>query len=433
MPGSSSPKSNTLLRLLNSGQNSLKTFLNTRKLTELLCEPLEPDDYLLQSMPDCSPPKWHLAHTTWFFEQFLLSKYLPDYQPHHPDFCFLFNSYYEAVGKRWPRPARGLLSRPTLNEVWQYRQAVDDQMSQLLVKRHPSSVEAEIARLVEIGVNHEQQHQELLLTDLKHALGLNPLRPAYRPTDDNTPTVSEPAALTWHCQPAGLSWVGFRGEGFSFDNESPRHRVFLEGFELASRPVTAGEYLGFMEDGGYSRPEFWLSDGWAACQTHNWESPLHWHRNDNGWELFTLHGNKPLDPSEPVCHISFYEADAYARWAGVRLPTEAEWEAVAATLPLQGHFLNPSRLHPTADNSLSGQFFGTVWEWTASPYTAYPGYKPDAGALGEYNGKFMCNQMVLRGGSCVTPAGHVRPTYRNFFPADARWQFSGLRLARTIR
>jgi ergothioneine biosynthesis protein EgtB len=418
-------------------------YCTVRGLTERLCEPLEVEDYGLQSMPECSPPKWHLAHTTWFFETFILEAHEPGFRPHHPQYRYLFNSYYEAVGERWPRPARGLLSRPTVAEVFEYRRAVDARMAALFRSADEQTL-ARLEPLVEIGLNHEQQHQELLLTDLKHAFGLNPLRPAYiapasqRPAteEDRTSSVAGlceagTAPPAWEEHPPGVREVGVAGEGFAFDNESPRHRVFVEGFAVASRPVSCGEWVAFIEDRGYDRPELWLSDGWAARQKNGWSAPLYWERDDSSWALFTLHGMRPVEAAEPVCHVSYYEADAYARWAGARLPTEFEWEVCASEREVSGHFLDSGRFHPAADPG-TGQWFGDVWEWTASPYAAYPGYHPAAGALGEYNGKFMCNQMVLRGGSCATPAGHVRATYRNFFPPDARWQFSGLRLARDL-
>jgi len=394
-------------------------YSRVRAATERLCEPLESEDYQLQSMPDCSPPKWHLAHTTWFFETFVLAPHLPRFRPFHPRFNYLFNSYYDAVGDRWPRSARGLLSRPTVAEVYEYRKATDERLLQLLASADERTFAA-IAPLVELGLNHEEQHQELLLTDLKHAFGLNPLRPAFAPSAARPATA--PTPLDWHHHPAGVRWVGHAGDGFAFDNEGPRHRVFVAGFDIASRVVTNAEYRRFIEDGGYDRPDLWLSDGWAAKRAGGWTSPLYW---DGVEQAFTLHGDAPLDPHGPVCHISYYEADAYARWAGARLPTECEWETAVADQPVQGQFLGKV-FHPMPNDSL----FGGVWVWTASPYTAYPGYRAAAGALGEYNGKFMCNQMVLRGGSCATPPGHVRPTYRNFFPPDARWQFSGIRLAR---
>lgn len=375
-------------------------------------------------MPDCSPPKWHLAHTTWFFETFVLTPHVPDFHPHHPHFAYLFNSYYEAVGVRWPRPARGLLSRPTVAEVYAYRRAVDQQMLSLL-ESVDDRILAKIMPLVELGLNHEEQHQELLLTDLKHAFGLNPLCPQY------AAPVEVPRAgatrLEWEAHADGVRWVGHEGPGFAFDNEGPRHRVFMAAFAFASRPVNNGEYLRFIEDGGYDRPELWLSDGWAARQRAEWSAPLYWHRDGPGFALFTLRGMRALDPAEPVCHVSYYEADAYARWADARLPTEFEWEIAAGSCEVNGNFLDSGQLQPVNGGT---SYYGDVWAWTASPYVAYPGYRPASGALGEYNGKFMCNQMVLRGGSCATPAGHIRPTYRNFFPPDARWQFSGIRLAK---
>jgi ergothioneine biosynthesis protein EgtB len=401
----------------------------TREGTERLCERLEVEDYGLQSMPDCSPPKWHLAHTTWFFETFVLAEHEPDFRPHHPQYRYLFNSYYEAVGERWPRPARGLLSRPTVAGVYDYRRAVDGRMGALLGTASEQAL-ARIEPLVELGLNHEQQHQELLLTDLKHAFGLNPLRPAYAPGTPAAP-VGTPAALTWEEVAGGVREVGHAGGGFAFDNESPRHRAFLEPFAIASRPVSAGEFLAFVEDRGYERPEFWLSDGWAARQKNGWSAPLYWERGGGRRAVFTLRGLRPLDQAEPVSHVSYYEADAFARWSAARLPTEFEWEVAAAPHPVAGNFTDSRLYHPAPDFG-SGQWFGDVWEWTASPYAPYTGYRPAAGALGEYNGKFMCNQMVLRGGSCATPPGHVRPTYRNFFPPDARWQFSGFRLAKDL-
>ena len=405
----------------------LARYRDIRRSTERLCAPLETEDYQLQSMPDCSPPKWHLAHTAWFFETFVLTDHSPDFRPFNPHFGYLFNSYYDAVGDRWPRAARGLLSRPAVREVYDYRRSVDERMLALFETADARTLEA-ISPLVELGLNHEQQHQELLLTDLKHAFGLNPLRPRYSPPlAASRAPATPPAAGEWEEHPAGVRQVGHDGAGFAFDNEGPRHRVYVNSFQIAPRPVTNGECLQFIKAGGYDRPEFWLSDGWAARQRGGWTAPLYWERDGRDWSQFTLSGVRPLDPAEPVCHVSYYEADAYARWAGARLPTEAEWETAAAGRPVAGNFLDSERLHP-ANND--GPFYGDVWAWTASPYAAYPGYRPAAGALGEYNGKFMCNQMVLRGGSCATPAGHVRPTYRNFFPPDARWQFSGLRLAK---
>jgi ergothioneine biosynthesis protein EgtB len=408
-------------------------FRAVRRATETLCVPLAADDYMLQSMPDASPLKWHLAHTTWFFETFVLVPQLRDYQAFRPEFQFLFNSYYNAVGPRWPRPERGLLSRPTIEEVYRYRAYVDEQMGRLFGTLTEKQLSL-LAPTVLLGVNHEQQHQELMVTDLKHAWAANPLHPVLR---EAVVEEANPPPLRWLIFPGGLSWIGHEGEGFAFDNEAPRHRVFQHGFELASRLVTNAEYLAFIGDRGYERPELWLSDGWGACQAGGWTAPLYWQQAGAKWSMVTLAGVRPLEPDEPVCHISYYEADAFARWAGGRLPTEAEWETAAADAPLTGHFLESNRFHPTAtaapdDRGPLYKLYGDVWQWTASPYVGYPGYRPAAGALGEYNGKFMCNQLVLRGASCATPRSHAHPTYRNFFPPDARWQFAGLRLARNL-
>jgi len=400
-------------------------FMAVRAETEALCAPLAIEDYQLQSMPDCSPPKWHLAHTAWFFETFVLSPYSPGFRAFHPRFNYLFNSYYDAVGERWPRGARGLISRPTVAEVYAYRASVDEQMLSLIGSADARTFAA-VAPLIELGLNHEQQHQELLLTDLKHAFGLNPLQPVYSPPVAS-PGNAEATSSTLRTFPQRIQRIGHSGGGFAFDNEGPVHNCYVNSFEIESRPVNNGEFLRFIDDDGYGRPELWLSDGWAACRHNGWRSPLYWERSGNAWSLFKLRGMRPLDPNEPVCHVSFYEADAYSRWAGTRLPTEQEWETATSGSEVSGNFLDSGLLHPAAGPH---SFFGDVWVWTASPYVAYPGYRPAAGAIGEYNGKFMCNQMVLRGGSCVTPAGHVRPTYRNFFPPDARWQFSGLRLAK---
>jgi ergothioneine biosynthesis protein EgtB len=383
-------------------------------------------------MADCSPIKWHLAHTTWFFETFVLRSHLADYRPFHPQYSFLFNSYYNAVGPRLPRPQRGLLSRPTVDEINRYRAHVDEQMRGLLQKG-PNDIPRAIVDTLTLGLHHEQQHQELMLTDLKHAWSANPLHPVYR---DASPAQGSRPSAAWVNFSEGLTWIGHDGPGFAFDNETPRHRVFLEGFQLANRLVTIEDYLAFMDDEGYERPELWLSDGWAARQSRDWTAPLYWEKLDGEWFSVTLNGLRPLDLTEPICHISFYEADAFARWAGARLPTEAEWEK-AATMALAGHFLDGGRFHPSPtiaadEHGPLYQMYGEVWQWTASPYVGYPGYEPTGGALGEYNGKFMCNQFVLRGASCVTPRSHARRSYRNFFPPDARWQFSGLRLARNL-
>jgi len=403
-------------------------FVEVRRMTERLCAPLEVEDHGVQSMPDASPAKWHLAHTSWFFETFVLSPADRDYRPFDPHFGYLFNSYYNAVGDRLPRSQRGMLSRPTVAEVYRYRKHVDEAMLRLLQVGRVGALESVIV----LGLNHEQQHQELILTDIKHAFGSNPLRPAYRAAEAAPDAPAVP--LRWIPYLPGLRRVGHEGDEFSYDNEMPRHRVYLAAFHLASRLVTGGEYRAFIADGGYGRPELWLSDGWDARRQHGWEAPLYWERRDGAWWHYTLSGPRPVRDAEPVCHVSYYEADAYARWAGARLPTEAEWEAAALDCPLSGPFLDADRLHPIplaapADYERPAQMFGDVWQWTASPYVAYPGYRPPAGALGEYNGKFMCNQMVLRGGSCATPQSHIRATYRNFFPPHARWQFMGIRLA----
>ncbi len=398
-----------------------------RILSLALCEPLATEDYVVQSMPDVSPTKWHLAHTSWFFEQFLLRPYLPAYRVFHEGFDYLFNSYYEAVGPRHLRPKRGLLSRPTVEEIVSYRRHVDEHM-EMLLERQEGADDA-VADLVRLGLNHEQQHQELMLTDIKHVLSCNPLKPAYR-TDAVGSAGSEAQPLLYHAFESGIRQIGATGELFCFDNETPRHRVLVESFALANRCVTNGEYLEFIRDGSYQQAALWLSDGWATVQNEGWRHPLYW--SDSLDSEFTLAGEQSIDPASPVCHLSYYEADAFARWAGARLPTEAEWEIAAGQEPVEGNFCESGFLHPaaaTASQQLA-QLYGDVWEWTASPYVAYPGFRPATGALGEYNGKFMCNQLVLRGGSCATPAGHVRATYRNFFYPQSRWQFMGLRLAR---
>ncbi len=400
-----------------------------RRATERLASPLGAEDCQVQSMPEASPVKWHLAHTTWFFETFVLIPHAAGYEPFHPSFGYLFNSYYNAVGDRLPRPRRGLMTRPSLEETYAYRAAVDRAMVSY-VDEAGESLPDDVVNVITLGINHEQQHQELILTDIKHALSLNPLRPAYR-DDLTTPGGGDAPPRSWVTFTGGLHRIGHDGEGFAFDNEGPRHRVHLEPFRLASRAATVGEYLAFIDDDGYSRPEFWLSDGWAVVQAQRWEAPLYWERVDGARWSFTLGGLRRLDEAEPICHVSYYEADAFARWSGVRLPTEAEWEVAACEATVAGNFLDEDDLHPRPAPAGGGlvQPFGDVWEWTQSPYTPYPGSRPAAGALGEYNAKFMCNQLVLRGGSCATPASHIRATYRNFFPPEARWQFSGIRLA----
>jgi ergothioneine biosynthesis protein EgtB len=401
-----------------------------RETTERLVKPLSPEDCQVQSMADASPVKWHLAHTTWFFETFVLSPHAQDFQLFHQSFNYLFNSYYNAVGDRLARPKRGLITRPTLDEVFAYRTAIDRAMVAFLENGRVSMSPA-VASVIELGLNHEQQHQELILTDVKYALAQNPLRPAYRDDLESFSSAS-PGPLDWVFFEGGIKWLGHEGADFAFDNELPRHRVFCEPFQLAARLVTNGEFQAFMADGGYDRPELWLSDGWNALKSHGWHSPLYWEILDGAWWTQTLGGFRQVEPTEPTCHVSYYEADAFARWAGARLPTEAEWESAARGQEPDGNFLESGHFHPQAAVIGPGiaQCFGDVWEWTASPYTPYPGSRPTAGALGEYNAKFMCNQLVLKGGSCVTPASHIRATYRNFFPPDARWQFTGIRLAK---
>jgi ergothioneine biosynthesis protein EgtB len=400
-------------------------FLSLRQATLALAAPLSDEDCAIQSMPDASPVKWHLGHTTWFFETFVLRPHLPRYREFDPAYRVLFNSYYNAVGEKHPRPERGMLSRPGLDEVLAYRRHVDEAMLGLLP--------AEAAALIELGLNHEQQHQELILTDLKHLFSRNPLKPAYQKQWPLTPIrAREPHWIEFE---GGLCEIGHEGADFCFDNETPRHRVWLEPFQIASHPVTHGDFMRFIDDGGYRRPELWLSAGWDAVAGRGWQAPEYWERRDGEWRTFTLHGEAAVDPNTPICHVSFYEAEAFARWSEARLPTEAEWEIAARGAPRAGNFLESGALHPLAlrEDPPSGtlaQAFGDVWEWTRSDYGPYPRFKPAAGAVGEYNGKFMCGQYVLRGGSCATPESHVRVTYRNFFPPDARWQFSGLRLAR---
>jgi ergothioneine biosynthesis protein EgtB len=424
-----------------SSEGIAERYRAVRAATEQLCAPLSPEDCGAQSMPDASPAKWHLAHTTWFFETFVLERALADFSPFHPDFRVLFNSYYQSVGDQHPRPERGFLTRPSLDQVFEYRAHVDRGVLALLDTEDSRA----FLGAIELGIEHECQHQELILTDAKHLLSRNPLHPAYRPEAAQRAPVDKP--LEWIGFEERLGWIGHAGEGFSFDNECPRHRVFVNAFELATRCCTNAEYAAFIGDGGYRRPELWLSDGWATASSRGWEAPLYWHRRSDGqrdsgdWMTMTLAGYRELGGSEPVCHVSYYEADAFARWMCARLPTEAEWETAAAGLPVDGNFVESGLFHPApipgarrsdargAPSGLS-QMFGDVWEWTQSDYAAYPGFRPLEAGFGEYNGKFMCNQRVLRGGSCATPRSHLRPTYRNFFPPDARWQFSGIRLAR---
>lgn len=439
-------------------------YSSVRRFTEALCEGLEIEDYVVQSMEDVSPTKWHLAHTSWFFETFILRPYLADYRSIDEKYAYLFNSYYMQAGERHCRAQRGYISRPTVTEVFDFRAHVDLAIEKLLSKASVDELRM-LEPLFEIGLNHEQQHQELMLTDIKHVFSVNPLRPAYR-VQVMPEGIPDSAPMRWLDFDGGVTWIGHDGVGFAYDNEGPRHQVFIQPFALANRLVTNGEFLEFMEDGGYQRPELWLSLGWAMVDAQKWSEPFYWERRDGEWWHFTLGGMRRVDPTEPVGHVSFFEADAYARWAGARLPTEAEWEFAAGMADLTGNFVDRGVLHPqpAADRAVAEtapprqdpgtsrsdgrlpegaskevrrpaallQLYGDLWEWTRSQYEPYPGYRPVEGALGEYNGKFMCNQFVLRGGSCVTSADHIRPTYRNFFPPDATWQFTGIRMARDI-
>jgi ergothioneine biosynthesis protein EgtB len=400
-----------------------------RRHTVTLAKPLSEEDCCVQSMVDASPVKWHMAHTTWFFETFILERYEPDFMPHHPAFRMLFNSYYNGIGEKHARAQRGLLTRPSLDEVIAYRHNVDARMEKLLgsLVQHPAR--NQIADLIELGLQHEQQHQELMMTDVKHLLSMNPLKPAYSEVHLPKATVVESA--DWLNFKAGVVEIGNAGDGFCFDNETPRHRQFVEPFALASRLVTNGEFLAFIEAGGYRDPALWLSEGWDWVCANQLAQPLYWHRTGGTWQEFTLHGMQVLDLHRPATHLSLYEADAYARWAGARLPTEAEWElAAGGAHDTALRDLHPQTVQAVVANGLS-QLFGACWQWTTSSYAPYPGYATAEGAIGEYNGKFMVNQYILRGSSCVTPKGHSRTSYRNFFPATARWQFSGIRLARS--
>ncbi len=399
-------------------------FTEIRRQTELLCEPLALEDYVAQSMPDASPVKWHLAHTAWFFETFLLKKWIPGYTEFHSGYAYLFNSYYYRIGGMHTRARRGLLTRPTVEETFRYRKVIEERVQDLLASASGHS--PEVQALVELGLQHEQQHQELLLTDLKHLWAQNPLYPAYRRI--SRPAGHSSAKTAWIRMEGGCYQTGHRDSGFAFDNESPVHPEILRSYALASRPVTNSEFLAFMEDEGYQRPELWLSDGWQTVQQEKWNAPLYWKKEEDTWFSYTLSGYRKIQAEEPVCHVSYFEADAFARWAGARLPTEAEWEAAARPLPINGNFVESGMYHPVPDSDF--KMFGNVWEWTQSPYTPYPGFRENPRALGEYNAKFMCNQYVLRGGSCASPASHIRATYRNFFAPDKRWQFSGIRLAR---
>jgi len=425
-------------------------FRQIRKFTNALCGGLEPEDCVVQSMPDVSPTKWHLAHTTWFFETFILKKFLPGYRPEIPEYAYLFNSYYNAAGDMHRRDLRGLISRPTVGEAQRYRASIDSHVDELLSDPDENLLD-EIEAILVLGIHHEQQHQELLITDIKHVFAQNPLYPVFRAGRSRHSVRVEERTAT-ECRPyqfidfeETVAAIGHDGDGFAYDNEGPRHQALVPAFSLATRPVTNGEYIAFIEDNGYSRPEFWLSLGWMTVNEQRWNAPLYWIKRDGVWWNFTLSGLCPVDQSEPVTHLSYFEADAYANWAGARLPTEFEWERAALSCPIEGNFVETELFHPAAvaPNAFGAvsaerpeqhrqllQMFGDVWEWTRSAYSPYPGYRAAPGALGEYNGKFMCNQFVLRGGSCATSSSHIRRSYRNFFQPEKRWQFTGIRLAR---
>ena len=408
-------------------------FRQLRNFTTTLCAGLEPEDYVVQSMPDVSPTKWHLAHTTWFFETFILKKFVPAYRSEIPDYAYLFNSYYNAAGDMHRRDLRGLISRPTVREAQRYRASIDSHIDNLLSDADEKLLD-EIEPFLVLGIHHEQQHQELLITDIKHVFAQNPLYPVFRAKKTSAGPAKTMPIHFFDFDETIIS-IGHDGHGFAYDNEGPRHRALVPAFSLASRPVTNGEYIEFIEDNGYTRPEFWLSLGWMTVNEERWQAPLYWTKRDGAWWHFTLSGFRAVEKSVPVTHVSYFEADAYANWAGARLPTEFEWERAALGCPIEGNFVEEENFHPLAlcgsgDDRHLHQMFGDVWEWTRSAYSPYPGYRAEPGALGEYNGKFMCNQYVLRGGSCATSRSHIRSTYRNFFQPEKRWQFTGIRLAR---
>lgn len=415
-----------------SKEKLTERFNTIRKFSNFLVEPLETEDFVIQAIENTSPTKWHLAHVSWFYETFVLDKAIPDYESLHPQYAYIFNSYYLQTGEPHTRSKRGLLSRPTVKQVFEYREYVNNEILNFLDDATEEQL-AEFGPVIEIGNHHEQQHQELILTDLKYMFFQNPLYPVYRELDLSDG--GGPDSLNWVSFEEGIYEIGNKGNEYTYDNEHPRHRKFLESFELADRLITNAEFMKFMDDGGYERSELWLDDGWATVHNRNWNSPLYWQKQDGEWHYFTLSGLKKVNPNEPVTHVSYYEADAFARWAGARLPSEEEWEVAAGNKSYSGNFVEQERYHPRPlqqnDPGLK-QMYGDVWEWTMSSYEPYPGYEPLPGALGEYNGKFMCSQYVLRGGSCATSETHIRKTYRNFFYPDARWQFNGIRLAQTV-
>ncbi|GAB5410144.1 MAG: ergothioneine biosynthesis protein EgtB [Balneolaceae bacterium] len=412
-----------------SKEEVLKQFKEIRSFSHHLVEPLETEDFVIQPMENASPTKWHLAHTSWFFETFVLGKFQPDFESLHPQYAYFFNSYYLQTGVPFTRAKRGLLSRPTVKDVFEYRAYVNKEMEEFILNCS-EEIWAEVSFVVEIGNNHEQQHQELILTDLKFLLAQNPLLPVYR--DRPSPKFDKVTPLDWVSFEEGLVEIGSKGNSFTYDNEHPHHRTFVQDFELADRLITNAEYLEFIEAGGYEHSPNWLDEGWSTVQKEEWKAPLYWFKRDGNWMQFTLSGVRSVEPNEPVTHISYFEADAFARWKGCRLPTEQEWEHACGNIEIEGNFVDENQFHPVAPSKEKGlkQMYGDVWEWTMSSYSPYPNYKPLPGALGEYNGKFMANQYVLRGGSCATSESHIRKTYRNFFHASARWQFSGIRLAR---
>ncbi|WP_281657822.1 ergothioneine biosynthesis protein EgtB [Halobacillus sp. Cin3] len=411
-------------------QSVLSLYAETRTITEKLVQTLKTEDFVVQAAKHVSPTKWHLAHTTWFFEKFILEVYIPDYRHYNEAFLFLFNSYYETVGEFHPQERRGLITRPTVEETMDYRRHVDQEMSRLLAERVG---DADIDGLVEIGLQHEQQHQELILMDIKYNFSYNPLYPVFKEQVDAS--YGRAPELSFFEFKEGIADIGHNGEGFAFDHEGPRHKTYLHPYRIANRPVTNGEFIQFMESGGYEQPEHWLSDGWGTVKENQWKHPQYWVNKDGEWHMFTLSGLQKIDLDAPVSHVSFYEADAYARWSGRRLPTEQEWEHAMEKLEVDGHFMEHEQYQPHSIYKGDGTMekaYGDVWEWTQSPYVPYPGNKPLDGALGEYNAKFMANQLVLRGGACVTPQSHIRATYRNFFHPEMRWQFSGFRLAEDV-